>query len=131
MPTKTASKILKQGLKDNPALEAAVFLERLNVECARLVYQARKKARLTQKELAARVGTSQAAIARLENSDYGVRTLHMIERIGEVLGFSVSVTITDQQGNDFLAKPGRQRRVAYTGVSDPVHDADRTDAALR
>ena len=46
----------------------------------------RKKAKLTQKELAEKVGTSQPAIARLESGEYKNLTLSFLRRVGSVLG---------------------------------------------
>jgi transcriptional regulator with XRE-family HTH domain len=53
----------------------------------------RKKAGLSQKELAKRVGTSQQQISRLESPSYGGHSLRMLRRVAEVLGASVRVEI--------------------------------------
>jgi transcriptional regulator with XRE-family HTH domain len=58
----------------------------------------RKKARLSQKELAKRVRTSQQQISRLESPSYEGHSLSMLRRIAEVLGATVHVEI--QQKND-------------------------------
>ena len=44
--------------------------ERENAKIARTIYQLRTNAGLSQRELAARVGTSASAICRLEDADY-------------------------------------------------------------
>jgi len=59
--------------------------EKLNIRVARLIYQARTKAGLTQAQLAGLLGTQQPAIARLEDADYEGHSLSMLERIGQVL----------------------------------------------
>jgi len=102
MPYKTASSILNKRLEGRPDLLVATFIERFSVESARAIYTARKEAGLTQRQLADRVGTSQAAIARLENSDYGVKTFQMVERVGEALGLTIRMQIvaTDENGNE-------------------------------
>src|SRR5947209_8476664 len=61
-----------------------------------LVREARKRAGLTQAELAARVGTTQSAIARLERG----RTTPTLERISDLvracgLDLTVGITNTD------------------------------------
>ena len=53
----------------------------------------RKESRLSQKELAKRVGTSQQQISRLESPGYEGHSLSMLRRIAEALGASVHVEI--------------------------------------
>ena len=53
----------------------------------------RKKAGLSQKELAKRVGTSQQQISRLESPSYEGHSLSMLRRVAEVLGETVRVEI--------------------------------------
>ena len=53
----------------------------------------RKKAGLSQKELAKRVGTSQQQISRLESPSYEGHSLSMLRRVAEVLGAAVHVEI--------------------------------------
>ena len=53
----------------------------------------RKKAGLSQKELAKRVGTSQQQISRLESPAYKGHSLSMLRRVADVLGATVLVEI--------------------------------------
>jgi len=53
----------------------------------------RRKAGLSQKELARRVGTSQQQISRLESPSYGGHSLSMLRRVAEVFGAAVHVEI--------------------------------------
>ena len=53
----------------------------------------RKKAGLSQKELAKRVGTSQQQISRLESPSYRGHSLSMLRRVADVLTASVHVEI--------------------------------------
>src|SRR4030043_2344609 len=53
----------------------------------------RKKAGLSQKELAKRVGTSQQQISRLESPSFKGHSLSMLRRVADVLGASVHVEI--------------------------------------
>lgn len=55
-----------------------------------LVREARKRAGITQAELAARVGTTQSAIARLE-SGATTPTLHRISDLVRACGFELTV----------------------------------------
>ena len=65
----------------------------------------RKKAGLSQKELAQRVGTSQQQISRLESTSYEGHSLSMLRRVAEVLGAKVHINIQ-------LPKHSKQAAVA-------------------
>jgi transcriptional regulator with XRE-family HTH domain len=51
----------------------------------------REDARLTQTELAKKVGTTQSAIARLENAEYTGHSLTMLERIAAACGVALKL----------------------------------------
>lgn len=57
-----------------------------------LVQEMRRHAQLTQRELAERVGTSQSAIAKLEQGESNP-TIGTIERCAEAAGFAVQLTL--------------------------------------
>ena len=57
----------------------------VNAEVAQLIYDARTKSKLTQKQLADLVGTTQSVIARLEDADYEGHSLSMLQRIASAL----------------------------------------------
>jgi transcriptional regulator with XRE-family HTH domain len=73
-----ASRYQKAGEAWNVALQLAAL---------------RKKAGLSQKELAQRVGTSQQQISRLESTSYEGHSLSMLRRVAEVLGAKVHIDI--------------------------------------
>ena len=75
----------------DPKREAEYEEEVVNAEIARKIYALRVKAGLTQKELAARVGTSKSAICRLEDADYDGHSLSMLKRIAEALDKRVEI----------------------------------------
>jgi transcriptional regulator with XRE-family HTH domain len=52
---------------------------------AQLIYEARTRAKLTQKQLAGLIGTTQSVIARLEDADYEGHSLSMLQRIAAAL----------------------------------------------
>lgn len=64
---------------------------RASAEVARKVYELRTKAKLTQKELAARVGTTPSVISRLEDDDYEGHSLAMLRRIASALNKRVEI----------------------------------------
>jgi predicted transcriptional regulator len=59
--------------------------ERANLDIARKICELRAKAKLSQAELARRVGTTQSVISRLEDADYDGHSLEMLRRIAAAL----------------------------------------------
>ena len=79
--TKDAIKIIDKMTRTDPQLEAMVAVSAINAEVAQLIYEARNKAGLTQKQLAELIGTKQPVIARLEDADYEGHSLSMLQKI--------------------------------------------------
>jgi len=93
--TSNAAKILRNRyVKGDPERKASVEAERLNAQIARMIYDLRGDAGLTQNELAELVGTTQSVISRLEDADYEGHSLSMLSRIAEALNRNLSVTMT-------------------------------------
>ena len=80
--------------------------EALNARVARLIYEARIKAGLTQAQLADLIDTKQPVIARLEDADYEGHSLSMLQRIAEALGQRLEVSFVPETGT------GGRRRAA-------------------
>jgi len=74
-----------------PARLAELEEARASAEVARQVYELRTRAKLTQKELAARVGTTPSVISRLEDDDYDGHSLAMLRRIAAALNKRVEI----------------------------------------
>jgi DNA-binding XRE family transcriptional regulator len=83
--TMNADTLLQDQLKDKKFREEYEALEE-EFEIARQIIRFRKKAKLTQKQLADIAGTSQPAIARLESGEYKNLTLSFLRKIGKALG---------------------------------------------
>jgi len=64
----------------------------LAAEVGERVREAREAARLSQRELARRMGTSQAAVDRLEAGGVGA-TLTTLQRVASALGLEVNVEL--------------------------------------
>ena len=95
--TSNAVRILRDRyVKDDPQRKASVEAERVNAQVARMIYDLRNDAGLTQKELAELVGTTQSVISRLENADYEGHSLSMLNRIAEALKQKMTVVMTAQ-----------------------------------
>lgn len=77
--------VYEKIIGDDPQRQADFEQEVINVEAAQLIFDMRTKARLSQRELAKRVGTTASAICRLEDADYDGHTLAMVRRIAAAL----------------------------------------------
>jgi ribosome-binding protein aMBF1 (putative translation factor) len=89
--TRDAIEILDQLTGDNPELREMIAEETVHAEVARMIYEARTAARLTQKQLADLLRTQQSVIARLEDADYQGHSLGMLRRIAEALNQKLEV----------------------------------------
>jgi ribosome-binding protein aMBF1 (putative translation factor) len=101
--TKDALKIIDRMVGHDKELRNLIAEEAINIRVARMIYDARNKAGLTQKELAKLVGTTQSVIARLEDADYEGHSLSTLNRIAAALNKRVDIR--------FLAAKGSPQRV--------------------
>jgi transcriptional regulator with XRE-family HTH domain len=93
--TSNAVEILhRRYVKDDIARKAALQEERANAEVARTIYELRKDAGLSQKELAELIGTTQSVISRLEDADYEGHSLSMLHRIAKALNQRLTVLMS-------------------------------------
>ena len=90
--TKDAIKILDRVTGDDSKLRTLIEEETLNAHVARLIYEARTGAGLTQRQLAELIGTQQPDIARLENADYQGHSLNMLHRIATALNQRLDIS---------------------------------------
>ena len=96
--TQDAVKILHgRYVKDDPERKASLQEERVNAEVARLIYDMRTSAGLSQRQLAELIQTTQSVISRLEDADYEGRSLSMLERIATALNQKLAVVMTARE----------------------------------
>ena len=81
----------RRYIAGRPEREISLCEERANAEIAQMIHDARKKAGLTQEELAARIGSTKSVISRLEDADYEGHSLGMLRRIAGALNLRVSL----------------------------------------
>jgi ribosome-binding protein aMBF1 (putative translation factor) len=92
---------------DRPERQAMLDEEIVNVEAAQLVYDLRKKAGLSQRELAKKVGTTASVICRMEQADYE-SSLPMLRRIAGALNRRLELRAVP-------IKPRANRKIAKAG----------------
>ena len=89
--TKDFAAAIRAMMAKDPALAEAVEKEAVDANVAAMIYRARKAARISQAELARRVGTTQSVISRIEDADYDGHSLTMLHRIAAALGQTLKV----------------------------------------
>jgi ribosome-binding protein aMBF1 (putative translation factor) len=95
--TNDALKIIDRMIGDDAELRAMIDDERTNAEIAQIIYDARTRAGLTQKELAELIGTKQPTIARLEDADYDGHSLSILRRIATALHMRLEVRLVPDE----------------------------------
>jgi len=91
--TTDALKILDRMIGDDADLRQMIAEETLKAQIARMIYEARTAAGLTQRALAARVGTTPSVIARLEEADVDSDALFLLHRIAAALGHALDIRL--------------------------------------
>lgn len=89
--TADALKIIDRITGDDVKLRSMISQATINAQVAEMLVDARQKAGLTQAQLAAKVGTKQPVIARLEDAEYDGHSLTMLQRIAAALGRRLEV----------------------------------------
>lgn len=75
-----------------------------DLDIAQAIYDLRTEAGLSQRKLAAKVGTTASVICRLEDADYEGHSLAMLKRIAAVVGKRVEIRFVP------ASKPKRKPR---------------------
>jgi ribosome-binding protein aMBF1 (putative translation factor) len=110
--TTDALKIIDRMIGDDAGLRQLIADESINAAVAQMIYDARTKAGLTQKQLAERVGTKQPVIARLEDADYDGHSLSMLNRIARALDQRLVVQMTAAKRRPRSVSGSRKRHAA-------------------
>jgi ribosome-binding protein aMBF1 (putative translation factor) len=90
--TTDAMTLLKHRyLKGKPERDAMLAQVRAEDAVGRKIYQLRKNAGLSQRDLADLVGTTASVICRLEDADYAGHSLGMLHRIAAALNTELEI----------------------------------------
>ncbi len=92
--------------------------------------EARKRAGLTQAELAARAGTTQSAIARLERGDYAPTLARLTELI-RACGFDFSIRLVANDAESSLRVAGIGAPSSDVNIRDVLRAAEFAAAARK
>lgn len=108
--TKSALKILEKVTGKNPALRDRIADSHVNLEVARMIYDSRTKAGLSQRRLAELIGSKQPVIARLEDADYEGHSLTMLQRLADALDQRLEVRFVPARKHSRALKSRRSQR---------------------
>lgn len=86
-----ALKILNRIAGQSRKARAAIARERVNLEIAGQIYALRTEAKFSQRDLAAKLGTTQSVVSRLEDADYDGHSLSMLRRVAAVLDKRIEI----------------------------------------
>jgi transcriptional regulator with XRE-family HTH domain len=89
--TENFADFIRAKIAADPELAEAVEDESFNAHIAMQLYEARKEAGLTQKQLADLADTKQSVISRIEDADYYGHSLRLLRRIARALGKKLRV----------------------------------------
>lgn len=89
--SKALQALYDRHIGDDPERVASFERAIADANIAMDIHELRTKAGLSQRELAARVGTTASVICRLEDADYEGHSMAMLRRIAAALGQRVEV----------------------------------------
>lgn len=89
--TSSAIEILKRRQNKDPELRRLYEAEKLKDQIARQIREIRAKEGLTQSDLAKLLGTSQSAVARLEDAGYEGNSIEKLQKVAKALHCRVEI----------------------------------------
>ena len=117
--TKNFADVIRAKMASDPELARAIAEESFNASIAQQVHDLRIESKLTQKQLAERIGTQQSVISRIEDADYGGHSLTMLKRIAQALDRHIIVEFKSRKpmGSSRQSRKGpRGPKVRKAGV---------------
>jgi ribosome-binding protein aMBF1 (putative translation factor) len=95
--TNDALKIIRRSIGEDLELQEMVKEASINAQVSLIIYDVRKQAGLTQRQLADLIGTTQSVIARLEDADYDGHSLSMLARIAAALDRKLEIKMLPKE----------------------------------
>lgn len=96
------SRYIQKALKRDPSLKERLEKAGQAWDIAFQIYDLRKKAELTQTQLAKLVKTSQSNIARIESADYTGYTFKTLEKVTKALKAKLEIRIVPQTNTNII-----------------------------
>jgi len=89
---KDFKKLKDQWLKD-PEVRKEYDALKAEFQIAEEIIRARAKAKITQTELARRIGTKSTAISRLESPNYGRASISILKKVAQALDCDLQIRL--------------------------------------
>jgi ribosome-binding protein aMBF1 (putative translation factor) len=119
--TRNFADVVRQQMAQDSQVAQGIESELTALHAASLIYEARKRAGLTQAEMAERVGTHQSVIARLEDSEYDGHSVSMLMKVAAALDCRLKFEFEPLERPAAKANGKGKRKVSQT--TPPNHDA--------
>jgi len=87
----------RRYVKEDPERTVALNAARVHAEVARMIYELRTQAGLSQQQLAEAIGTTQSVISRLEDEEYEGHSMSMLNRIACALNQRLTVLMAAEE----------------------------------
>lgn len=94
---KDFKKVKEQWLRD-PEVREHYDKMKSEFQIAEEILKARSKAKVSQAELARRIGTKSTAISRIESPNYGKASITMLKKIANALGCELQIRLVRRSG---------------------------------
>jgi len=94
---KDFKKVKEQWLSD-PTVRERYDELKAEFQIAEEILKARSKAKVSQAELARRIGTKSTAISRIESPNYGRASITMLKKITKALGCELQIRLVRKSG---------------------------------
>ncbi len=101
-PKDDLDRLKEKLLKHDPSLQVEFDKADQAWDIAFQIHDLRKKAGLTQKQLAELVGTKQSNIARIESADYTSYTLTTLEKVTKALKAKLQIKIVPASDKEVI-----------------------------
>ena len=85
--------MLEHDIRHDAPLRRRIAEHEVELEISQRIYDARSAAKLTQGQLARKIGTTQSVISRLEDADYRGHSFTMLQRIADALDLDLQVRL--------------------------------------
>ena len=89
-------KTLKDRWLKDPEVRKEYDDLKAEFQLAEEIIKARAKAKITQAELARRIGTKSTAISRLESPNYGKASISMLKKVAHALGCELQIRLVSK-----------------------------------
>jgi len=89
-------KTLRDRWLKDPEVRKEYDTMKAEFQLAEEIIKARAKAKMTQAELARRIGTKSTAISRLESPNYGKASISMLKKVARALGCELEIRLVSK-----------------------------------